>query len=502
MSNQSDRSGRELIYRLEGRPKLRFALPLGLQHVLTMFVGNLAPVLVLSGVVNTVSGDPIVTPTQKMVMVQCAMFVSGVATLLQLYPLRIKGFQMGSGLPIVMGTSFIFVPTMIVVGAKYGIGAIYGATLLGGVIEIVLGLFLKPLKRFFPPLVIGCVLMSIGLNLLPVGVQYFAGGSAAQSAAEKAHALLAAGETVPAEMAALAARYGSWQNLLIGFTVFLVIICLQRWGRGVLKASAILAGIIAGYLLAIFLGQIDFSALHEASFVSAPIPFFIRPEFHPGVIASMAMLFVICGLETMGNINGVTIAAFNLDASATEVACAVIADGAGTIFASAFNALPNTAFGQNAGVVAMTKVVNKWCVATGAFVLILAGFFPKVGAIFSIMPQSVLGGAVITVFGMIMINGMKLIFLDGLTDRNILIIAITFGIGYAVSKTKLLVELLPGPLAFVFEDTVVAVCIMAVLANLVFSQKKKNSEPAPSADASAKPASETLSERIDDKHEH
>lgn len=468
--NSNDHS---LIYQLDGMPKLHIALPLGLQHVLAMFVGNLAPVLILSGVVSNATKEAIMSPDQKILMVQCAMFVSGMATLLQLYPLKIGKFQIGSGLPIVMGTSFIFVPTMTLIGMQYGLNAIFGATLLASLVQIFFGIFLKPLKRFFPPIVIGCVLMSIGLNLLTVGVQYFAGGAAAQSAAAKAQALAAAGETVPADVAAMAAKYGSWQNILIGTVVFLVIVAFQRWGKGIYKASAILAGIIVGYIVAIILGQVDFTAINNASFAAAPIPFYIRPEFHLNTAVSIAMLYIISSLETMGNVNGITVAAFNREATAGEVSGAVVADGFGCMFASVFGALPNTAFGQNAGLVAMTKVVNRWCLATGAFVLILAGFIPKIGAIFSIMPQSVLGGAVITVFGMIMINGMKLIYLDGLDERNVLIIAITFGIGYAISKVPSLVQLFPQPFEFIFNDTTVAVCIVAVLANLLFSKREK-----------------------------
>nr|HML38278.1 solute carrier family 23 protein [Bacillota bacterium] len=216
MLKKDDRNDNSLIYQLDGKPKLHVALPLGLQHVLAMFVGNLAPVLIISGVVSNATKELIVSPEQKILMVQCAMFVSGMATLLQLYPLRLGRFQIGSGLPIVMGTSFIFVPTITLIGMQYGLNAIFGATLVASVVQILFGIFLKPLKRFFPPVVIGCVLMSIGLNLLPVGVQYLAGGAGAQSAAEKANALAAAGNAVPADMAAMAAKYGSWQNLLVG----------------------------------------------------------------------------------------------------------------------------------------------------------------------------------------------------------------------------------------------------------------------------------------------
>nr|HML38778.1 solute carrier family 23 protein [Bacillota bacterium] len=277
-------------------------------------------------------------------------------------------------------------------------------------------------------------------------------------------------------------------NLLVGAVVFLVIIAFQRWGKGIYKASAILVGIVVGYIAAIFLGMVDFTAIGNASVAAAPIPFFIRPEFHAQTAISIAMLYIISSLETMGNVNGITVAAFDREASSTEVSGAVVADGVGCAFASIFGALPNTAFGQNAGLVAMTKVVNRWCIATGAFVLILAGFFPKIGAIFSIMPYSVLGGAVITVFGMIMINGMKLIYLDGLSEKNILVIAMTFGIGYAISKATLLVHLFPQPFEFIFGDTTIAVCVVALIANLIFSkrdQKAKLEKKEAEADSAA-----------------
>jgi NCS2 family nucleobase:cation symporter-2 len=467
---------RDLIYQLEGRPRLRLALPLGLQHVLAMFIGNLAPVLVLSGIVSSVTGEAIVTPQQKMLMVQCCMFASGMTTLIQLYPLKLGAFQVGAGLPIVMGTAFAFVPTMRTLGAEFGINAVLGAILAASVVEIVMGLFIKPLKKFFPPLVIGAVLITIGLHLLPVGVQYFAGGAESEAAAALAARMAAEGREVPSSVAALASQYASWQNLLLGSVVFVIIILLQRFGRGMFKSSAILIGIIAGYILAIILGQVNFQAVRDAGFISVPIPFSIKPVFRLEPIIAMAAIYVVSGLETMGNINGITVAAFDREATVRETSGAVIADAAGSMFASIFNTLPNTAFGQNAGIVAMTGVVNKWCIATGAFVLILAGFIPKIGAVFSVMPSSVLGGAVITVFAMIMLNGVKLIAKAGFSDRNLLILAITFGTGFAVGDNKLLVGSLPAALQYIFRDTTVAVCVISVLANLLFPASESDKE--------------------------
>jgi NCS2 family nucleobase:cation symporter-2 len=470
-TSQTAESATDLIYQLEGKPPFRIAFPLGLQHVLTMFVGNLAPVLVLAGIVGA-AGSTIMTPKETILMVQCAMLVSGLTTILQLYPIKIGKFQIGGGLPIVMGTSFVFVSALVATLTEYGLAAVFGAIIVGGIMEIILGLFYRVLQRLFPPIVIGTVLMTIGLSLLPVGIQYLAGGAAAENALQTSQALTAAGTTVPANVAELAAQYGSWQNLLVGIIVFLVIVALQRWGKGFLKAMAILGGIIVGYILAIAFGMVDFSQILANGFVSLPLPA-TMPTFHLGPILTIGLLYIISGLETMGNVNGITVAAFERGATNKETSGAILADAVGSMFAGLFNCLPNTAFGQNAGIVAMTKVVNKWVVATGAFVLIAAGFFPPIGAFFSAMPACVLGGAVISVFGMILVNGIKLIVLEGLSERNILIVCITYGAGFAISKTPILVNLFPEPLHFIFSETTLAVCLVAVIANLLFKERGK-----------------------------
>jgi NCS2 family nucleobase:cation symporter-2 len=458
----------ELIYQLEGRPSLRIAFPLGLQHVLAMFIGNLAPVLVVANVISNSTGAPIMTPEQRAFMVQCCMFVSGISTLIHLYPIKIGKIQIGAGLPIVVGTSFAFVPTMSHLGAEFGIGAIIGAVIAGCVVEIIMGIFLKPLKRLFPPLVIGAVLITIGLHLLPVGVTYFAGGAAAQSNFLIQNNLLAQGTEVPAEVAALASQFASWQNLLIGTSVLLVILVLQRFAKGMFKVSAILIGIIVGYILAIILGQVNFSQVAEAKYISVPVPFTIKPIFKIEAIVAMAAIYIVSGLETIGNINGITVAAFDREATAKEISGGVLADAADSLVAAFFNTLPNTAFGQNAGIVAMTKVVNKFCILTGAGVLVIAGLCPKIGAVFSVMPSSILGGAVVTVFAMIMLNGMKLCAKAGFSERNMLILAITFGVGYAIGENQALVANLPLVLHYIFRDSIVSVCIVSVLLNVIF----------------------------------
>ncbi len=436
----------ELLYQLDGKPSFGVAFPLGLQHVLAMFTGNLAPVLILIGVLG-------LPEEQSLNMIQAAMLVSGLTTFIQLYPFKFGRISIGAGLPIVMGTSFAFVPIASSVGAEYGLAGVMGAAFIGSIVSIILGLFFKPLKRFFPPLVIGAVLITIGLDLLDVGVDYFAGGA-----------------TAPDK--------GSTENLTLGFTVFAVIMGLQRFGRGMWKISAILIGLVVGYLIAIPMGKVDFSGIAEASWIGFPIPEVMPWEmtFHFDAILGFIAIYIVVCLETIGNANGITIAGFNREATGKETSGAILGDAIGCVTASLFNTLPNTAFGQNAGIVSMTKIVNKWCIAMGAFVLIGAAIVPKVGAVFNSMPSSVLGGAIITVFAMIMINGIKMIAKAGFSERNVLVLAITFGIGLGLGSAPEVMASLPPYIEFIFKDTIACVTIVAIIANIIFPESKKEKE--------------------------
>ncbi len=441
----------ELIYQLDGKPSFGVAFPLGLQHVLAMFTGNLAPVLTLIGVLK-------LPQDQSLRMIQCAMFVSGLTTFIQLYPIKIGKFQIGAGLPIVMGTSFAFVPTAKNIGLQYGLAGVLGGALLGSLVEVVMGFFYKPLKKFFPPLVVGAVLITIGIHLLKVGVDYFAGGVGSKD-------------------------YGSPKNLFLGFLVFAVIMSLQRFGKGMWKISAILIGLVVGYLVAIPLGKVNFSHITDAGWLALPLPLVMpwKFEFHLEAILSFAAIYIVSGLETIGNTSGITIAGFNREATGEETSGGILADALGSTTATLFNALPNTAFGQNAGIVSMTKVVNKWCIAMGAFVLMGAALFPKIGAVFNAMPSSVLGGAVITVFAMILINGIKMIAKAGFSERNVIILGVTFGIGLGLGGDPNVTAQLPGFISFIFKDTVACVCIVSIVANLIFPPSKEDKELAKAA---------------------
>lgn len=437
MTNPKTLSDQELIYRLDGKPSLGVAIPLGMQHVLAMFIGNIAPIIIITNLLG-------IPQEQKVIMLQCAMIFAGIVTLVQIYPIG----PVGARLPIVVGTSFAFVPSAIAVGKAYGIATILGASLVGSLTALFLGIFIKHLRRFFPPLVTGTVLIAIGLSLMPVAVNYFAGGAGKPD-------------------------YGSPENLLLGFIVLITVILLQRFTKGILNVAAILVALVLGYLIAIPMGKVDFNVIAQAAWISFPRPLMFGLEFHLDAIIKFAIVYLIVALEIIGNLSAITFVAENREPKEREMGGAIIADALGSALAAIFNSMPLNSYGQNAGIIALTRVVNRFAVATGAIFLILAGIVPKVGAVAAAMPPSVLGGAVIIVFAMIMITGIKMIASSGFTPRNTTILAIAFGVGLSFSFVPAAVEHMPGILKSFLEDGVVAAGILALILNAIFPENKK-----------------------------
>lgn len=457
-------SGEELLYKLDGKPPLKYAIPIGLQHVFAMFTGNLAPLLIVTKALNA-NNPGSVSDAEVVVMVQAAILMSGIATLLQVLPIKIgKKFQIGANLPLVVGTSFAFVPIALSVGAKYGLPGIFGAAIVGGIVEFLMGILVSPLKRVFQPIVVGCVLVTIGLNLMPTGINYFAGGAGSPN-------------------------FGSIENLALGFTVFLIITVINRFGKGMVKNLGILIGIAVGYILAIIMGMVDFTPVAEASWFSFPLPG-ITPEFHIEAIISVSAIYIIAGLETMGNMSGITIATMNREATSQENSGGIIANSLTSIMGALLNTFPNSAFGQNAGLVSVSKIINRFAIGTGAVIMIVIGFVPKISALFSAMPSSVLGGAVITVFAIIFLNGVKMLAKAGFSANNIQVLSITFGLGYGLGIVPEATEKLPDPIHFIFSEPVLSVCVIAIIANLVFNgiapKEEKNATEEVKATAEAK----------------
>lgn len=425
------------IYQLEGRVPLGQAVPLGIQHVLAMFLGNVSPLIIVCGLLNI----PIET---KSILIQNSMFVAGIATMIQLYPV----FKVGSGLPVVMGTSSGFIGTEKAIGAAYGYSAIMGASLIGAILEIILGFFIKPLRKLFPPVVTSLVVISIGLSLLPVGVKYFAGGAGA-------------------------ADFGSPKHLMIGTIVMLVIIVLQNFAKGFIKSSAILIGIIVGYIVSVCMGMVDFTAVKEASWISLPRPFVMGFEFRLDAIISMCIMYVATTVETIGDISAISVGGLGREATDKELAGGVMADGASSLIAAVFGLAPNTSFSQNVGLVAVTKVVNKFVIMTGALFLILAGFFPKLSALLSVMPQSVLGGAAVIMFAMIFVSGLQSLLSEGIEGRNGLIVALAIGIGVGIGNVPEALDQLPAFIGKVFaQNGIIMTFVIATVLNLVLPKDK------------------------------
>lgn len=429
----------ELIYQLDGIPPLGQAIPLGLQHVLAMFVGNVAPIIIISNAL----GLPV---EQKTFLIQCAMLVAGVNSLIQCYSIG----PIGARLPIVMGTSFAFLPTCLAIATKYGLPGVFGAALCGGLFEMLLGSSLRKVRHHFKPFISGIVVLSIGLSLIPTGIKYLAGGQGSPD-------------------------FGSASNLLLGAIVLVVILFFKEFTKGITSISSILIGLVVGYFVAIGMGKIDFTAVSQASWVAIPVPLSLGIEFHLDAILSMILIFMVSAVETIGDISGITMGGAKREATDKELVGGIMQDGMGSIIASLFNVFPNTSFSQNVGIIEMTGVINRFCVAVGACFLIIAGLFPKVGAIVAIMPDSVLGGAAVIMFSMITVSGMKLITKEPLTQRTGLIVAVSLGLGFGLGSVPEALAVFPEAIQMIFGSSGIVVSVaVALILNLILPKKEED----------------------------
>ena len=451
-------------YSFEGEMPLGQAIPLGLQHVLAMFVGNLTPLLIIGGACGIMGGTDFVN--LQISLLQNAMIIAGIVTLIQLYGIG----PCGGKVPIIMGTSsgFIGVFSSVVATMGSGVvayGAIMGASIIGGIFEGVLGFFLKPLRRFFPSVVTGTVVLSIGLSLIAVGINSFGGGFKTKD-------------------------FGSMENLGLGLFVLIVILCFKHGTKGFFSSSSILFGIIAGYIAAFIMGMVLPTTGVTAKGVTftkswvlnwdkvANAGWFAVPEFMPvdiifdmRAIIPVCIMFIVTAVETVGDISGVMEGGLEREATDKELAGGVICDGLGSSFAALFGVLPNTSFSQNVGLVAMTKVVNRFALATGAVFLILCGLIPKLGALVSIMPQSVLGGAAVMMFSSIVVSGIQLITKEKLTPRNLTIVAVALGVGYGMGANPGILAHAPAAIKLIFGSSgIVPAALVAIILNIVLPQ--------------------------------
>jgi len=378
---------------------LNQSIPLGIQHVFAMFAGNITVPLIVAGVFGVTTGE-------KIFLIQMALFAAGVATIIQTVGYK----NIGSRLPIIQGTSFAFIPIMLPFKA-FGLGAIFTAAFIGGIFQIWIGKMLKPIRHMFPPLVTGIVVLMIGISLLKVGFKYAGGGVWLMNNKPEI--------------------FANWEHLLIAGTVLIVALLCNLRGKGMVSAASILIGIIAGFVMATLLGEVRFEKIAAAGWFAFPMPFQYGIDFVWGAIILMLFMSIVTTIETIGDISATTMGGANREATDKELSGGIMADGVGTAFASIFNAMPNTSYSQNAGLVAFTGVISRHVGTVAGVILILLGLFPKLGGVIAAMPDSVIGGAAIIMFGLIAGAGIKLISKTEMSQRNILILALSlsFGIG-------------------------------------------------------------------------
>jgi NCS2 family nucleobase:cation symporter-2 len=434
-----------VLYDIEDKPPLGKAIPLGVQHVLAMFLGNVAPPLILAGAVGSVTGE-------TTFLVRMALIVAGVATIVQAYPVG----PVGARLLVVMGTSFAFLGPLIGIGNQFGIAAVFGASLVAAPVEVVMGVSFDRFREYFPPLVTGIVVMLIGLTLIPTGMNYAAGASAGPSAEGD----------------------GSFVNLGLAGLVLVVTVGLNQFFEGFLRVISVFVGIAVGYLVAFALGVVDLSAVAAAGWVTVPVPLNYGLAFEPSAIVTVAFLYIITGMETIGDISG-TVSATGRDATRKEIRGGLVADGVMSVFGAVFNALPNTSFSQNVGLVNFTGVASRYVAGIGGVVLLALGFVPKVGAVVSAMPDAVLGGGALILFAMIFSSGARLITQNvELDHRNSTILAVSMALGLGVAFRPEILQNFPSEVQTLFGSALVTGGIAALVLNIVFPGGSVGTGPA------------------------
>lgn len=431
-SNNENIASINNIYTLNGKVPVAKAIPFGLQHILAMFVSNIAPILIVTAACGLNSSD-------TAMIIQSAMLIAGIGTLIQLFPL----WKIGSGLPIVMGISFTFVSIACVIGAQYGYGGIMGAVLIGGIVEGILGLLSKYWIRLITPIVSATVVTAIGFSLLSVGADSFGGGSSS-------------------------ADFGSAKNWILGTVTLVCCIVFNILAKSYFKQLSVLFGLVVGYILALFMGMVDFSGISGSSIIALPHLMPFKMEFHPSAIFAFVMIFLVSATETIGDTSALASSGLGRDVTQKETAGSLACDGFISALSSIFGCMPITSFSQNVGLVAMTKVVNRFAIATGAIIMLLAGIFPIVGAVLSTLPSAVLGGCTIMMFGTIVISGVQMIGKCGYTQRNITIAALSLSIGLGFTQLPDLFAIFPSIVQSVFAENCVAVVFLtAIILNLI-----------------------------------
>lgn len=428
------------LYQLDGRVPIGEAIPFGLQHVLAMFVSNITPIIILANVVG-------IAPGVSAVLIQNCMVIAGIGTLIQLYPI----WRIGSRLPIVMGISFTFLSLSIGIATTQGMGVLMGAVIVGGLVEGVLGLVAKYWIKLVPHIVAATVVTAIGFSLLPIGANSFAGGQGA-------------------------ADFGSMDNWIVGSVTLVSCLVCQVFAKGFLRSLSVLVGLIIGYILAACMGMVNFYGITQQSIVSLPqfMPF--KPEFNLGAILSIICVYLVSATETIGDTSALCNSALKRNPHKVEMGASISCDGFVSSVAGLFGCTPITSFSQNVGLAAMSGVVNRFTIATGACIMILGGIFPAVGYALTTIPQAVLGGCTLLMFGSILFAGFGMMARSGFSQRNMIISSLSLSVGLGFTQASDMFNLFPELVRTVFAENCVAVVfLLAVILN-IFLPKDKEAE--------------------------
>ena len=446
---------REALFQLNGIPPLGMSISLALQHLVAMIVGCVTPAIIIANALG-------LPQSERVLLIQVSLVMSAVTTLIELFPI---GGKLGSGLPVMFGISFAYLPSMqAIVGGGGDIATIAGAMVIGGLVAAVVGVFVKKIRRFFPPIITGTVVFTIGLSLYPTAINYMAGG---------------AGNTY--EVVVLrkgltsALVHGSWQNWAVAAFTLIVVMVMSNKGKGICKLAAILLGMIAGYIVAAVFGMVDLSEVRDAAWFSLPRFMHFGIKFEFSACIALALLFAINAIQAIGDLTATTVGGLNREPTDQELQGGIVTYGLTNVLSAFFGSLPTATYSQNVGIVTTNKVVNRVVFALAGGFLLLAGLIPKFSAILTTIPQCVLGGATITVFSTIAMTGMKLIASETISPRNTTIVGLSAALGVGISQSSSALSQFPESITIIFGKTpVVIATIMAVLLNLILPQENKD----------------------------
>jgi len=415
---------------------------LGMQHVLAMFASNVTPSIIIAGAAGFAFGG-----SDTVFLIQMAMLFAGIATLMQTI-----GFgPVGARLPVMQGTSFAFVPIMISIVKTGGIAVLFGAVVVAGIFHALLGTIIGRIRHWFPPLITGMIIMAIGLALLPVGIKYAAGGAADFQINNPA--------------------WGDLSRWGLALVVIIVALGFKFFTKGLASSAAVLLGLVAGYVVGIFTGAVNFGAVSKAAWFALPEPFKYGIEFQAFAIFGMCLISIISAIETVGDISGIAKGGANREATDKELAGGTYADGLGSAVAGIFGGLPNTSFSQNVGLISMTGVMSRSVVTLGALFLIACGLIPKIGAVVAAMPISVLGGGVILMFGMVVSAGINMLSEVNWNRRNMIILAISLSVGLGLQAVPKSMQHLPDGLEMLMVSGLLPIAVLAVVLNLLLPEE-------------------------------